>query len=449
MFQAIREMKRYAVLEETAESMTTSPTKDEVPEGVLLFGKYEVRRFIGFGGFAKVYEATNVVTKQSVAVKVVSKRKIVQAGLTEQTEREIAIMRRLRHPHIVHLHEVLATKTKIYFVMEFAKGGELFQKIAAERQFSEDLSRRYFQQLISAVQYCHANGVFHRDLKIDNLLLDEDLNLLVSDFGLSAVKEQTRPDGLLQTLCGTPAYLAPEMLEKKGYDGEKVDVWSCGVVLFALTAGYLPFSDPNVATMLRKIYRGKYRIPSWVSPDLKRLISRLLDPNPTTRITINGILRDPWFRKGYREIKVKQKVPEWEDDNRSYRTKRLNVFDLISFSSGFDMSGLFVTDPEVSDCVERIVSEETPQRIVAAAEEVTAAEGVTVTRKEDGCGAKFEGQDGNLVVLMSIYRLTDELVVVEVKRRGKESGSGSHFWSDKLRSRLLELVHKPETPVIR
>ncbi|KAL2557577.1 CBL-interacting serine/threonine-protein kinase 11 [Forsythia ovata] len=119
--------------------------------------------------------------------------------------------------------------------MEFAKGGELLAKIV-KVGFSEDLSRKYFQQLISAVRYCHSRGVFHRDLKPENLLLDRDENweLKVTDFGLSALTNQVRPDGLLHTFCGTPANLAPEILAKRGYDGAKVDVWSCGVILYVL-----------------------------------------------------------------------------------------------------------------------------------------------------------------------------------------------------------------------
>ncbi|KAL0370760.1 UNVERIFIED_CONTAM: CBL-interacting serine/threonine-protein kinase [Sesamum angustifolium] len=142
-------------------------------------------------------------------------------------KREISIMSRLSHPHIVRLFEVLATKRKIYFILEFVKGGELFAKVAKGR-FSEDLGRKYFQQLISAVSYCHIRGVYHRDLKPENLLLDESGDLKVSDFGLSALTDHVRADGLLHTLCGTPAYVAPEILAKKGYDGAKIDVWSCG-----------------------------------------------------------------------------------------------------------------------------------------------------------------------------------------------------------------------------
>ncbi|MBA0558958.1 hypothetical protein Golob_015943, partial [Gossypium lobatum] len=232
---------------DTGDTASSSRTGDwpELSSEATLFGKYELGKLLGCGAFAKVYHARDVDSGQSVAIKAVSKKKVLKGGFMAHVKREIAIMRRLRHPNIVKLIEVLATKTKVYFVMEFAKGGELFTRISRGR-FSEDLSRRYFQQLISAVRFCHSRGVFHRDLKPENLLLDDNWNLKITDFGLSAVTDQIRPDGLLHTLCGTPAYVAPEILAKKGYDGAKVDVWSCGIVLYVLHAGYLPFNDANL-----------------------------------------------------------------------------------------------------------------------------------------------------------------------------------------------------------
>ncbi|KAK4255384.1 hypothetical protein QN277_008391 [Acacia crassicarpa] len=198
--------------------------REEELEGVL-FGKYEIRRLLGSGAFAKVYEAHNLLTKKRVAVKVVSKR-----GMTEQFQTEISTMRRLKHPHIVELYEVLATETKFFLIMELVIGGELHHKFVNDGPFSDDQLRRWFRQLISAIQHCHSHGVCHRDLKLDNILLDQNLSIKVSDFGLSATRSNVRWDGKLQAVCGTPPYMAPEMLNGKGYDGDKVDVWQCGVV---------------------------------------------------------------------------------------------------------------------------------------------------------------------------------------------------------------------------
>uniref|UniRef100_M4DYN2 non-specific serine/threonine protein kinase n=1 Tax=Brassica campestris TaxID=3711 RepID=M4DYN2_BRACM len=358
-----------------------------------LFGKYELGKLLGCGAFAKVYHARDRRTGQSVAVKILNKKKLLaNPTLVNNVKREISIMRRLSHPYIVRLHEVMATKGKIFFTMEFVKGGELFNKISKHGRLSEDLSRRYFQQLISAVGYCHAHGVYHRDLKPENLLVDENGNLKVTDFGLSALTDQIRPDGLLHTLCGTPAYVAPEILSKKGYEGAKVDVWSCGIILFVLAAGFLPFNDPNVMNMYRKIYRGEYRCPRWMSPDLKRFVSRLLDINPETRITIDEILKDP-----------------------------------CSIAE-----------------TERFVSEKSPEKLAEEVEAFAEEEKLRVKKIEE-FGFEMEGRNGKFVIGVYISRLNDLLVVVEARRRGGEGDCYKEMWSNKLRVQLERVCD--QTPV--
>lgn len=222
--------------------------------------RYVIGRQLGQGTFGKVYYARNLSSGQSVAIKMIDKEKILKVGLMEQIKREISIMRLVRHPNVLQLFEVMATKSKIYFALEYAKGGELFHKMARAK-LNEESARNYFQQLISAMDYCHSRGVYHRDLKPENLLLDENETLKVSDFGLSALAESRRQDGLLHTTCGTPAYVAPEVLSRKGYSGSKADVWSCGVILFVLVANYLPFHDRNIIQMYRKIAKAEYRCP--------------------------------------------------------------------------------------------------------------------------------------------------------------------------------------------
>ncbi|CAH8338199.1 unnamed protein product [Eruca vesicaria subsp. sativa] len=430
--------------------MVDREEKEEQRGGVVM-GKYEVGKLVGCGAFAKVYRGRETGTGQSVAIKVVSKQRLNKNGgglnANANVKREIAIMHRLRHPYIVRLSEVLATKSKILFVMEFAKGGELFAKVSKGR-FSEDLSRRYFQQLISAVGYCHSRGVFHRDLKPENLLLDEKLNLKISDFGLSALSEQIRPDGLLHTACGTPAYVAPEVLAKKGYDGAKVDVWSCGVILFVLNAGYLPFNDHNLMVMYRKIYKGEFRIPKWTSPDLRRLLTRLLDTNPQSRITIQEIIQDPWFKQGYDDRMSRFHL---EDSDlklpaaNELGTRPMNAFDIISGSPGFNLSGLFHGN---YDRVERFVSGWTAERVVEKLEEMAAGEDddLTVAKKE-AWGMKIEGQRGNFAMVVEINQLTDELVMIHVRQRQRAAASGRDMWSDTVRPFLLDIVHKPDETV--
>ncbi|KAI8550209.1 hypothetical protein RHMOL_Rhmol06G0087200 [Rhododendron molle] len=189
-------------------------------------GKYEVGRTIGEGTFAKVKFAQNTETGGSVAMKVLDRSTIFKHKMVDQIKREISIMKLVRHPNVVRLHEV------------------------HRGRLSEAEARKYFQQLIDGVDYCHSKGVYHRDLKPENLLLDSQGNLKISDFGLSALPG----DGvsLLRTTCGTPNYVAPEVLSHKGYDGAVADVWSCGVILYVLMAGYLPFDELDLTTLYSK-----------------------------------------------------------------------------------------------------------------------------------------------------------------------------------------------------
>ncbi|XP_058081478.1 CBL-interacting serine/threonine-protein kinase 8-like isoform X2 [Magnolia sinica] len=260
-------------------------------------GKYEIGRTVGEGTFAKVKFAQNTETGESVAMKVIDRSTIIKHKMVDQIKREISIMKLVRHPHVVRLHEVLASRTKIYIILEFITGGELFDKIVRHGRLSETESRRYFQQLIDGVDYCHCKGVYHRDLKPENLLLDSQGNLKISDFGLSASPEPGV--SLLRTTCGTPNYVAPEVLSHKGYHGAVADIWSCGVILYVLMAGYLPFDEIDLTTLYSKIERADFSCPSWFPVGAKSLIHRILDPNPETRIRIEEIRSDEWFRKNY------------------------------------------------------------------------------------------------------------------------------------------------------
>uniref|UniRef100_A0A453APA0 non-specific serine/threonine protein kinase n=1 Tax=Aegilops tauschii subsp. strangulata TaxID=200361 RepID=A0A453APA0_AEGTS len=299
-------------------------------KGNILMGKYEMGKMLGQGTFAKVYHARNIETSQSVAIKVTDKEKVLKGGLTDQIKREISVMKLVKHPNIVQMYEVMATKTKIYFVLEHVKGGELFNKVQRGR-LKEDAARKYFQQLICAVDFCHSRGVYHRDLKPENLLLDENSNLKVSDFGLSTISECRRLDGLLHTSCGTPAYVAPEVINRKGYDGAKADIWSCGVILFVLLAGYLPFQDKNLMNMYKKIGKAEFKCPSWFSSDIRRLLLRILDPNPSTRISIERIMEHPWFRKGLDAKLLRYNLQLQQLSNRGQGTRSKKALQLECF----------------------------------------------------------------------------------------------------------------------
>ncbi|XP_031112657.1 CBL-interacting serine/threonine-protein kinase 9 isoform X4 [Ipomoea triloba] len=318
-------------------------------------GKYELGNTLGEGSFAKVKYATNLTSGESVAIKIIDRDRILRHKMVEGIKREISTMKLIKHPNVIRIFEVLASKTKIYIVLEYANGGELFDKIARHGRLKEDEARGYFQQLINAVDYCHSRGVYHRDLKPENLLLDSFGILKVSDFGLSALPKQVREDGLLHTACGTPNYVAPEVLADKGYNGTSADVWSCGVILFVLMAGYLPFDEPNLTVLYRRIQKASFAFPSWFSSSSKKLIKRILDPNPVTRITIPEILKNDWFKKGYKpphfqpdeDVTLDDVDAVFNDSEENLVTEMkekpesMNAFELISRSHGFNLENLF------------------------------------------------------------------------------------------------------------
>ncbi|PPD91795.1 hypothetical protein GOBAR_DD11261 [Gossypium barbadense] len=311
----------------------------------ILLGKYELGRLLGRGSFAKVHEATSLEDNNSVvAIKIIDKTKAVDAAMEPRIIREVSAMRRLQHhPNILKIHEVMASKTKIYLVMELASGGELFSKVLRRGRLTESAARRYFSQLVSALHFCHLNGVAHRDVKPQNLLLDQSGNLKVSDFGLSALPEQLNDVGLLHTACGTPAYTAPEVVRRKGYNGSKADAWSCGVILFVLLAGYLPF-DGNLMTMYKKIQRREFQFPSWISKQAKAIIWQLLDPNPDTRMSIAKLMETSWFKRTSKAFPSSNSQQESLLHDRKLKhdmvCNGVNAFDIIALSPGLDLSGL-------------------------------------------------------------------------------------------------------------
>ncbi|KAH9796315.1 CBL-interacting serine/threonine-protein kinase 23 [Citrus sinensis] len=269
-------------------------------------GKYELGRTLGEGSFAKVKFARNTETGENVAIKILDKEKVLKHKMIGQIKREISTMKLIRHPNVIRMYE------------------------ASRGRLKEDEARKYFQQLINAVDYCHSRGVCHRDLKPENLLLDANGVLKVSDFGLSALPQQVRDDGLLHTTCGTPNYVAPEVINNKGYDGAKADLWSCGVILYVLMAGYLPFEESNLMALYKK------------------------------RITMAEVIENEWFKKGYKPPSFEQPNIDLDDvdsifnesmDSRNLVVERreegpvapltMNAFELISTSQGLNLSSLF------------------------------------------------------------------------------------------------------------
>lgn len=427
----------------------------------VLMQKYEMGKMLGQGTFAKVYRARNTQTSESVAIKVIDKDKVMKVGLIDQIKREISVMKLVRHPNIVQLYEVMATKTKIYFVLEHVRGGELFTKVQRGR-LKEDAARKYFQQLICAVDFCHSRGVYHRDLKPENLLLDENSNLKVSDFGLSALAECKRQDGMLHTTCGTPAYVAPEVINRKGYDGAKADIWSCGVILFVLLAGYLPFHDKNLMDMYKKIGKAEFKCPSWFSTDVRRLLQRILDPNPSTRISMEQIMENPWFRKGLNakllryNLQAKDAPPldmnvDFDSvstmattDSKQQEARKpinMNAFDIISLSTGLDLSGMFEESDKKRES--KFTSTNTSSMIISKIEDVAKSLRLKLTKKDGGLlkmeGSK-PGRKGVMGIDAEIFEVSPNFHLVEIKKANGDTLEYQKVLNQEMRPALKDIV---------
>jgi carbon catabolite-derepressing protein kinase len=285
-------------------------------------GQYTIVRTLGEGSFGKVKLATHQVSGQKVALKIINRKKLVTRDMAGRIEREIQYLQLLRHPHIIKLYTVITTPTEIIMVLEYA-GGELFDYIVSNGRLPEDKARKFFQQIVCAVEYCHRHKIVHRDLKPENLLLDDQYNVKIADFGLSNIMT----DGnFLKTSCGSPNYAAPEVISGKLYAGPEVDVWSCGVILYVLLVGRLPFDDEYIPTLFKKIAAGSYSIPSYLSQGAVSLIKRMLMVNPVHRITIGDIRDDPWFTKDlpqYLALPREEFIDTGVDPNKAIDPKSL------------------------------------------------------------------------------------------------------------------------------
>ena len=443
-------------------------------------GKYEIGKTLGEGTFGKVKFATNTENGERVAIKVLDKEKIQKQNMGAQIKKEISIMKMIRQKHVVVLNEVLASRTKIFIVLELITGGELFDKIVSEGRFTEATARFYFRQLVQGVHYCHSQGVCHRDLKPENLLLDENGDLKISDFGLSALYEGAGEDGegsrasLLHTTCGTPNYVAPEVLADKGYDGRAADVWSIGVILYVLLAGFLPFDEPTMSALFRKIQKAEFSYPTWFTPLLKDLLNQILVPDPEVRITLATIQQHAWFIEGESrsivtsvakeatgEVALKVKpsqadinaaitegmVEKNDDPDKDEGPKVMNAFDLINKCGGMALHRMFQTSEEhetrkytqftstlpVADIVEKVTSV------------LNALKSEVIVENASKVKATLQTPKGMVGITLEIYVLATELHFVEV-RRGKGDIFEYHKFYNDLLTNLSTLMITTSVP---
>ncbi|CAO3574886.1 unnamed protein product [Mortierella alpina] len=202
-------------------------------------------------------------------------------------------MKLIDHPHVIRLYNVYETEKELFLIMEYVSGGELFEYLVNKGRLDEAEALRFFQQIIVGLAFCHKRKICHRDLKPENLLLDDRMNVKIADFGMASLQKSGR---LLETSCGSPHYASPEVVTGMKYDGSSSDIWSCGIILYALLTGHLPFDDENIRQLLSKVKSGKFYMPTDISAGARDLISRMLMVNPKRRITMQGVIMHPWFR---------------------------------------------------------------------------------------------------------------------------------------------------------
>ncbi|XP_063045251.1 serine/threonine-protein kinase BRSK2-like [Engraulis encrasicolus] len=260
-------------------------------------GPYRLEKTLGKGQTGLVKLGVHCVTCQKVAIKIVNREKLSESVLMK-VEREIAILKLIEHPHVLKLHDVYENKKYLYLVLEHVSGGELFDYLVKKGRLTPKESRKFFRQIISALDFCHSHSICHRDLKPENLLLDEKNNIRVADFGMASLQVG---DSLLETSCGSPHYASPEVIRGEKYDGRKADVWSCGVILFALLVGALPFDDDNLRNLLEKVKLGVFHMPHFIPPDCQNLLKGMIEVDANKRLTLDQIQKHAWYLAGKNE----------------------------------------------------------------------------------------------------------------------------------------------------
>ncbi|XP_076874720.1 uncharacterized protein LOC143525090 [Brachyhypopomus gauderio] len=307
-------------------------------------GSYLVGKMINKGSFAKVMEGMHIGTGEKVAIKVIDKKKARQDSyILKNMKREPRIHQLILHPHVVQLLETMETENCYYMALELCSGGDLMERICERKRLDERDVRRYTRHILSAVDHLHTHGIVHRDLKIENFLLDEHNNIKIVDFGLSnTLRADSLSAELLSTQCGSPAYAAPELLAHKKY-GPKVDVWSVGVSVFAMLTGTLPFTvEPfNIKQLHQKMVSGEISaIPSDISKGAVQFVLSLLEPDPAKRPSVKAALEDSWLSEG----SVRRALHTGAYKNR-LRPEELNscVLDHMTESLGYNLSDIIHT----------------------------------------------------------------------------------------------------------
>ena len=254
---------------------------------------YRLVKVIGKGSFGVVYLGIHLLTGQNVAIKTIEKRHMQDEHSKRKVLQEISIIKNLNHTNIVKLFEVFENNKYIFLVLEHVSQGDLLGFVKQKGRVEESTAKKIFAQVIAGVKHCHQNNILHRDLKLDNILLDKNFNVKICDFGVS----RTMKEGLLiNEQCGTPAYIAPEIINNRGYRDYFSDIWSLGIVLFAMLTGTVPFKAFNIEDLHKAIFSGKFTCPDYLTPECQNLIHAMLKLDPYSRITLDQIMNHEWLK---------------------------------------------------------------------------------------------------------------------------------------------------------
>ena len=276
-------------------------------------GNYMIKKTLGKGTFGEVKLGIYIPTQEKVAIKILEKSKIIEKDDEIRVKREFEMLTLFSHPNVILVAEIFESGGSFYSVMEYCEGGELFNYIVKNRRLSQNEAAFFYYQLINGLEYIHSLGIVHRDLKPENLLLTKDHLLKIIDFGLSNYFKKGQKD-LLVTPCGSPCYASPEMVAGKKYNGFKIDIWSTGIILYAMLCGYLPFEDKDNDALFEKILECKLVFPKYISKIGKNLIEKILVTEPNKRITIKEIKEHPFYLKGKEIFEQEFSICQIEND---------------------------------------------------------------------------------------------------------------------------------------
>ena len=287
-----------------------------------LLSEYNIIKIIGKGNFSIVKLGEHKLTKEKVAIKIMKKSQIINQDDLIRIDREIQMLKSLNHENVIKIYNIFEDIKRFYIIMEYCENGELFNRIVEKKRLNEDESAIFYYQLINGLEYIHKNNIIHRDLKPENLLLSKDDILKIIDFGLS---NYSRYDILLDTPCGSPCYASPEMVNGQKYNGFLTDIWSTGIILYAMICGYLPFEDNNDGQLFEKIFYCKIHYPKYIGELPLDLLKKIIVSEPCKRITLEQIKQHPFYLKGKLLFNQKNEMKKKNNNKISVKNKIPNI----------------------------------------------------------------------------------------------------------------------------